>query len=56
MVTKIVRFGTSVTTIQTRHSGVLTQTISTLDHISNARVIIGIGTGEAMSIVPFGIP
>jgi len=56
MVTKNVHLGTSVTNIQTRHPAVLAQTISTLDHISNGRVITGIGAGEAMSIMPFGIP
>jgi len=56
MVTKKVRLGTSVTNIQTRHPAVLAQTIMTLDHISNGRVIAAVGAGEAMSIVPFGIP
>jgi alkanesulfonate monooxygenase SsuD/methylene tetrahydromethanopterin reductase-like flavin-dependent oxidoreductase (luciferase family) len=56
MITKKVRLGTSVTNIQTRHPAVLAQTISTLDHISNGRVTTAIGSGEAMSIVPFGIP
>jgi alkanesulfonate monooxygenase SsuD/methylene tetrahydromethanopterin reductase-like flavin-dependent oxidoreductase (luciferase family) len=56
MITKDVRLGTSVTNIQTRHPAILAQTISTLDHISNGRVITGIGSGEAMSIEPFGIP
>jgi len=56
MVTKKVKLGTSVTNIQTRHPAVLAQTIMTLDHISNGRVIAAVGAGEAMSIVPFGIP
>jgi len=56
MTTKKVRLGTSVTNIQTRHPAVLAQNISTLDHISNGRVITAVGAGEAMSIVPFGIP
>jgi phthiodiolone/phenolphthiodiolone dimycocerosates ketoreductase len=55
MVTKNVHLGTSVTNIQTRHPAILAQTISTLDQISNGRVITGIGSGEAMSIEPFGI-
>jgi len=56
MVTKKVKLGTSITNIQTRHPAVLAQTIMTLDHISNGRVIAAVGAGEAMSIVPFGIP
>jgi len=56
MVTKKVKLGTSVTNIQTRHPAVLAQTIMTLDHISNGRVIAAVGAGEAMSIVPFSIP
>lgn len=56
MITKKVRLGTSVTNIQTRHPAILAQTISTLDHISKGRVITAVGSGEAMSIVPFGIP
>jgi len=56
MVTKKVKLGTSVTNIQTRHPAVLAQTIMTLDHISNGRVIAAVGAGEAMSIIPFGIP
>lgn len=55
MVTKKVKLGTSVTNIQTRHPAVLAQTIMTLDHISNGRVIAAVGAGEAMSIVPFGM-
>lgn len=34
----------------------LAQTISILDHISKGIVITEIGSGEAMSIMPFGIP
>lgn len=56
MVTRKVKLGTSVTNIQTRHPAVLAQTIMTLDHISDGRVIAAVGAGEAMSIVPFGIP
>ncbi|MEX2751191.1 MAG: LLM class flavin-dependent oxidoreductase [Candidatus Freyarchaeota archaeon] len=47
--------GISVVDAARRHPAVLAQNIVTVDHISNGRLIVGIGAGEAPSIKPFGI-
>jgi len=39
-----------------RHPAILAHTALTLDHISKGRFILCIGAGEAMNIVPYGIP
>lgn len=54
--TKTLKLGTSVTDPHRRHPAILAQTATTLDIISNGRVILGIGAGEAMNLDPFGIP
>ncbi|MFQ5999209.1 MAG: LLM class flavin-dependent oxidoreductase [Candidatus Bathyarchaeia archaeon] len=53
--TKRVKLGSCVTDPHRRHPAVLAQTVTTLDHLSNGRVILGIGSGEAMNLVPFDI-
>jgi phthiodiolone/phenolphthiodiolone dimycocerosates ketoreductase len=52
---KKVRIGTGVTETFRRNPAVLPQTIMTLDHLSNGRIIVGLGAGEKENIVPFGI-
>ncbi len=37
------------------HPAVLSQRLTTLDHLSNGRFILGLGIGEAMNLDPYGI-
>jgi len=37
------------------HPAVLAQRLSTLDHLTNGRFILGLGLGEAMNLDPYGI-
>src|SRR5579884_45836 len=37
------------------HPAVLAQRLSTLDHLTNGRFILGLGIGEAMNLDPYGI-
>jgi alkanesulfonate monooxygenase SsuD/methylene tetrahydromethanopterin reductase-like flavin-dependent oxidoreductase (luciferase family) len=53
--TKKIQFATSVTDTQRMHPARTAQTVATLSEISGGRVSLGIGAGEAMNIVPFGI-
>ena len=55
MTTERLRLGTAVTCPHRRSPAMLAQMVSTLDHISNGRVMLGIGVGEAMNLDPFGI-
>ena len=48
--------GSWVTDAQRCHPAKLAQILATLSHISNSRVALGIGAGEAMNTVPFGLP
>ena len=45
MVTKSIRIGTSICLVGQHDPIVLAKTVSTLDHISNGRVILGVGFG-----------
>lgn len=49
------KLGISVVDAARRHPAVLAQNIVTVDHVSNGRLIVGIGAGESPSIKPFGI-
>ena len=53
--TEKVRLYTAVTDFQKIHPAKLAQMIATLDELSNGRITLGIGSGEVMNIVPFGI-
>lgn len=55
MVTRKVKLGIGVTDPIRKHPAVLAQTATTLDIISNGRLIMGIGPGEAMNLDPYGI-
>ncbi|HEX3035695.1 MAG TPA: LLM class flavin-dependent oxidoreductase [Thermodesulfobacteriota bacterium] len=37
------------------HPAVLAQRLTTLDHLTNGRIILGLGIGEAMNLDPYGI-
>ncbi|RLI73272.1 hypothetical protein DRO97_07800 [Archaeoglobales archaeon] len=54
--TQKVDLGTCVSDPHRRHPAVFAQIAATIDQISNGRMIIGLGCGEAMNIEPFGIP
>lgn len=54
--TKKVDLYTAVTDYQKIHPAKLAQIIATLDELSNGRITLGIGAGEAMNNVPFGVP
>ncbi|MFX0211943.1 MAG: LLM class flavin-dependent oxidoreductase [Candidatus Hodarchaeota archaeon] len=54
--TKSVMLGTGVTDPHRRHPALLAQTLATLDQMSQGRMVLGIGPGEAMNLEPYGIP
>jgi alkanesulfonate monooxygenase SsuD/methylene tetrahydromethanopterin reductase-like flavin-dependent oxidoreductase (luciferase family) len=53
--TKSVRLGPMVTDIDRRHPAITAQCVITLDHISNGRAVLGIGSGVPMILAPIGI-
>lgn len=53
--TKHAILASSVTDPLRRHPAALAQLISTLDNLLNGRIALGIGAGEAMNLLPFGI-
>lgn len=55
METENVLLGTCVSDPHRYHPAVLAQKIATVDQLSNGRVILGLGAGEAMNLEPFGI-
>lgn len=50
------RIGTSVTEAIRRHPMSLAQTFVTLDHLSEGRVVLGIGNGLRENTEPYGLP
>lgn len=53
-VTRTVPLATSVVDTVRRHPAMLAQSALTIDHISGGRFILGLGSGEAENIVPYG--
>lgn len=53
--TERVTLGTAVTDTVRRHPAVLAHEFLTLDHLSQGRVILGVGAGEAENIEPYGL-
>lgn len=49
------RLGIGVTDLVRRHPAALAQTALTLDHLTEGRFILGVGTGEAINLTPFGL-
>ena len=47
--------GTVVTCVHRRNYAVLAHLINTLDHFSDGRAVLGVGSGESMNLDPFGI-
>ena len=54
--TKRLRLATGVSDTYRSHPATLAQRAATLDVISDGRAILGVGVGEAMNLVPFGVP
>lgn len=54
--TKRVELGPAVTDTQRTHASRTAHAVACLDGISQGRALLGIGAGEAMNIVPFGLP
>jgi phthiodiolone/phenolphthiodiolone dimycocerosates ketoreductase len=50
------RVGVVVTDLIRRHPAVLAQTMLTLDHLTQGRAILGLGSGEQLNIRPYGLP
>jgi phthiodiolone/phenolphthiodiolone dimycocerosates ketoreductase len=55
-ITKTIKMCTAVTDPLRMHPARIAHTIVTLDEISSGRVALGIGAGEAMNLLPFGLP
>ncbi len=49
------RFGVGVTDLVRRHPAALAQTALTLDHVTQGRFILGVGTGESLNLSPLGM-
>ncbi|MDH5482242.1 MAG: LLM class flavin-dependent oxidoreductase [Candidatus Bathyarchaeota archaeon] len=54
--TKRIKLATGVSDTYRHHPAALAQMAATCDTLSQGRAILGIGIGEAMNLVPFGIP
>ncbi len=54
--TRKVRLASAVTDTQRSHPSRTAHATACLDVISRGRVVLGIGAGEAMNIIPFGLP
>lgn len=54
--TKKIRLASGVTDTQRTHPTRTAQAVACLDEVSHGRAVLGIGAGEAMNIVPFGLP
>jgi alkanesulfonate monooxygenase SsuD/methylene tetrahydromethanopterin reductase-like flavin-dependent oxidoreductase (luciferase family) len=51
-----VRLGPGVTDVQRLHPAKMAHIISTLDDLIQGRTMLAIGAGEAMNVVPYGLP
>ena len=55
MQTESVKVGTCVTDLLRRHPASIAQTMLTLDHMTQGRAVLGIGSGEQLNIEPYGM-
>jgi len=53
--TRDIRLGIGVTDVIRRHPASLAQTALTLDHLTGGRFVLGVGSGEALNLEPFGV-
>lgn len=54
VLTRTAQVGTFVVDTVRRHPAMLAQTALTVDHLSNGRFLLGLGSGELENIVPYG--
>jgi phthiodiolone/phenolphthiodiolone dimycocerosates ketoreductase len=54
--TERIRVGSVVTDLVRRNPAMVAMQSLTLDHLTRGRAILGLGTGEAMNITPYGLP
>src|SRR5262249_28466753 len=54
--TERIRVGSVVTDLIRRSPPMVANQLLTLDHLTRGRTILGVGTGEAMNILPYGLP
>jgi phthiodiolone/phenolphthiodiolone dimycocerosates ketoreductase len=54
--TQRILLGTLATDCTRRHPASIAHVTATLDNLTQGRVILGIGAGEAMNITPYGLP
>jgi phthiodiolone/phenolphthiodiolone dimycocerosates ketoreductase len=54
--TERIRVGSVVTDLIRRNPAMVAMQSLTLDHLSKGRAILGLGSGEAMNITPYGLP
>jgi len=54
--TNRIRLGSGVTDAVRIHPAKLASILATLDNLTNGRAVLGIGAGEVMNIVPYGLP
>jgi phthiodiolone/phenolphthiodiolone dimycocerosates ketoreductase len=53
--TERLRVGSVVTDLVRRHPAMVANQMLTLDHLTKGRAILGLGSGEAMNVTPYGI-
>ena len=53
--TRKIRIGSAVTEAVRHHPAMLAQSYATLEHVTNSRVILGIGAGELENVEPYGL-
>ncbi len=54
-ITSKVKIGTCVSDVLRRHPAVIAQFASTLQSLSGGRAVLGLGLGEGMNLIPYGI-
>jgi phthiodiolone/phenolphthiodiolone dimycocerosates ketoreductase len=54
--TERIRVGSVVTDLIRRNPAMVAMQSLTLDHLTKGRSILGLGSGEAMNVVPYGLP
>ena len=54
--TKKIELGSGVTDTQRSHPSRTAHAVASVDVISRGRALLGIGAGEAMNVIPFGLP
>ena len=53
--TKRIRIGSAVTEAVRHHPAMLAQSYATLEHVTNSRVVFGVGAGELENVKPYGL-